>query len=108
MEPVKGGNLVNLPLEAKKIVDEIGETPASLAIRFAASFDGMMMVLSGMSNFEQMKDNLSTMKDFKPLAKKEFEAINRIRNVFNSMHSLQVLHRRMSKENINSRFVCNI
>ena len=41
---------------------------ASYTLRFAAGFDGMMMVLSGMSDIEQMKDNLSFMKDFQPLS----------------------------------------
>lgn len=50
MEPVKGGNLVNLPEDAKAVLDELyGGSPASYAIRFAAGFPGMMMVLSGMS-----------------------------------------------------------
>ena len=65
MEPVKGGNLVNLPEDAKAVLDELyGGSPASYAIRFAAGFPGMMMVLSGMSSMEQMNDNLSYMKDF--------------------------------------------
>lgn len=65
MEPVKGGNLVNLPEDAKKILDDLhGGSTASYAVRFAASFEGVMMVLSGMSNLEQMKDNLSYMKEF--------------------------------------------
>lgn len=65
MEPVKGGNLVNLPEDARKLLDDlhVGST-ASYAVRFAASFEGVMMVLSGMSNLEQMKDNLSYMKEF--------------------------------------------
>ena len=51
MEPVKGGNLVNLPQSAKDIFSELGESsPASYAIRFAAGFEGIDMVLSGMSN----------------------------------------------------------
>ena len=46
MEPVKGGNLVNLPEEAKRIYEDLREmSPASYALRFAAGFDGMMMVL---------------------------------------------------------------
>ena len=50
MEPVKGGNLVNLPEEAKAVLDALhGGSPASYAIRFAAGFPGMLMVLSGMS-----------------------------------------------------------
>ena len=74
MEPVKGGNLVNLPEEARKVLDELhGGSPASYAIRFAAGFPGMMMVLSGMSSMEQMKDNLSYMKDFQPLNETELE-----------------------------------
>lgn len=65
MEPVKGGNLVNLPEDARKILDDFhGGSTASYAVRFAASFEEVMMVLSGMSNLEQMKDNLSYMKEF--------------------------------------------
>ena len=54
-EPVKGGNLVNLPEDAKAVLDGLhGGSPASYAIRFAASFPGIEMVLSGMSSLEQI------------------------------------------------------
>ncbi len=87
MEPVKGGNLVNLPADAKKVLEDLhGGSPASYAIRFAAGFDGIMMVLSGMSNTEQMQDNLSYMKDFKPLNEAEQAAIARVCEIFRSMH----------------------
>lgn len=83
MEPVKGGSLINLPEEAQKIFDELsGGSNASYAIRYAASFDNMMMVLSGMSNMEQMEDNISYMKDFKPLSEKEHEAIRKVCAIF--------------------------
>ena len=83
MEPVKGGNLVNLPEEAAKVLEDLhGGSPASYAIRFAAGFPGMMMVLSGMSSLEQMKDNISFMKDFKPLDDKEMEAIHKVQEIF--------------------------
>ena len=80
MEPVKGGGLVNLPDEAKKIIDELNQdmSYASYAVRFAASFDGMYKVLSGMSNFEQLKDNVDYMKEFNPLNDKEMEAVLKI------------------------------
>ena len=53
MKPVKGGNLVNLPEKAKEIMDNLdGGSAASYAIRFAAGFDGIMMVLSGMGDKE--------------------------------------------------------
>lgn len=84
MEPVKGGNLVNnLPPEAQQILSDLGGgSNASYAIRFAASFDGIMMVLSGMGNMEMMKDNVSFMKDFVPLSKEEHEAIAKVREIF--------------------------
>ena len=87
MEPVKGGSLVNLPEEAKKVLDDLhGGSPASYAIRFAAGFPGMMMVLSGMSNMEQMKDNLSYMRDFKPLNETELAAVNKVQEIFHKMN----------------------
>ena len=89
MEPVKGGNLVNLPEDAKKILDDLGGgSTASYAVRFAASFDGVMMVLSGMSNLGQMKDNLSYMKDFCPLDEKEMAAVKAVADEFHSKHMI--------------------
>ena len=87
MEPVKGGSLVNLPKEADKILRELnGGSNASYAIRFAASFPNMAMVLSGMSNMEQMQDNISAMKDFKPLDDKEMEAVHKVCDIFKSIN----------------------
>ena len=87
MEPVKGGNLVNLPSDAKKYFDAIGDSSyASYAIRFAAGFDGVFMVLSGMSDLGQMKDNISFMKDFKPLDAREMDAVAKVCAVFKGMN----------------------
>lgn len=86
MEPVKGGSLVNLPQEADKILSEAGDgSNASYAIRFAASFPNMAMVLSGMSDMAQMQDNISAMKDFKPLDDKEMQAVNKVCEIFHNL-----------------------
>ena len=87
MEPVKGGNLVNLPENAKKILEDLHSgSPASFAIRFAAGFEGIEMVLSGMSNLEQMEDNLSYMQNFQPLSKEEMEAVSKVQKIFREMN----------------------
>lgn len=87
MEPVKGGNLVRLPEEADKIFRDLnGGSNASYAIRFAASFDTVAMVLSGMSDLAQMEDNLSFMKDFRPIDEKEKQAIDKVCAIFKSQH----------------------
>ncbi len=91
MEPVKGGSLVNLPEDAQKIYDDLNKkngtslSNASYAIRYAAGFEGMEVILSGMSNMEQMRDNLSYMKDFKPLTTEETEAVARVTGVFKGL-----------------------
>jgi predicted aldo/keto reductase-like oxidoreductase len=83
MEPVKGGSLVNLPAAAQKVLDRLeGGSNASYAIRFAAGFEGVIMVLSGMSTMEQMEDNLSYMQDFQPLNETEQEAVSKVCAVF--------------------------
>ncbi len=87
MEPVKGGSLIRLPEKAQAILDELnGGSNASYAIRFAASFDGMMMVLSGMSNMEQMADNISFMKDFKALTEEELAALDKVCDCIRAQH----------------------
>ena len=87
MEPVKGGSLVNLPADADRIFRELnGGSNASYAIRFAASFPNMAMVLSGMSNMAQMEDNLSAMKDFRPLDEREMQAVKNVCGIFRSLN----------------------
>ena len=82
MEPVKGGSLAGLPDEAKEVLDALnGGSPASYAIRYAAGFGNMCMVLSGMSDIGQMEDNLSFMRDFRPLEEKELAAVARVAEI---------------------------
>ena len=90
MEPVKGGALAKPPAEVQKILKDADPDAslASWAIRFAASLDGILTVLSGMSNLDQMRDNLSYMRDFRPLnedeqavIRKAQEAIGRIEHI---------------------------
>jgi predicted aldo/keto reductase-like oxidoreductase len=90
MEPVKGGSLVNLPQEAKCVFDSVGNglSYASYAIRFAAGFDQIMMVLSGMSDLEQMQDNLSYMRDFKPLSETERAAVDKVCEIFRNLGAI--------------------
>lgn len=85
MEPVKGGSLVNLPEDAKAVFDRLGGgSYASYAIRFAAGFDNICSVLSGMSDINQMRDNLGYMSDFKPLNKDELAAIEEVKRIIKS------------------------
>lgn len=85
MEPVKGGSLVSLPKKAGAVLNGLGGgSQASYAIRFAASFEGIEMVLSGMGNMDMMIDNISYMQDFKPLDEKEYTAINEVVKIIRS------------------------
>ncbi len=89
MEPVKGGNLVNLPAEADRIFRDLhGGSNASYAIRFAASFPNMTMVLSGMSDLAQMQDNISAMRNFIPLNGTERDAIKKVCAIFRSQNRI--------------------
>ncbi len=86
MEPVKGGALANIPGEAEELFKGIHPqlSVASWAIRYAASFPNVFMVLSGMSNLEQLEDNLSYMEDFRPLDEAEQKAIGQAVEIIHS------------------------
>ena len=101
MEPVKGGNLADLPEDAAAVLDALhGGSSASYAIRFAAGFPGIRMVLSGMSDLRQVEDNIAFMRDFKPLDETELAAVKRVQEIFRSkephpLHGLPLLHGRL-------------
>lgn len=90
MEPVKGGVLANPPTKVQEIFRQADPKAsfASWAIRYAASLDGIITVLSGMSNLEQMEDNLSYMKDFRPLNAHEQQAIRKAQEAINGVKSI--------------------
>lgn len=86
MEPVKGGTLARVPAEAESLFKEAAPelSVPSWAIRFAASLPNVMAVLSGMSTLEQMQDNVSFMKDFRPLTDDERALCFRAAEIINS------------------------
>lgn len=90
MEPIKGGTLANPPKQVAKVLDEANPDAsyASWAVRFVASQDGVFKVLSGMSNIEQMDNNLSYMKDFKALDEKETKVIEKVQSILESIDSI--------------------
>ena len=81
MEPVKGGSLAALPADIAKIFTDANPKASlsSWAIRFAASLDGLVTVLSGMSTLAQMEDNLSFMENFQPLTGAERAVVDKVR-----------------------------
>ena len=90
MEPVKGGNLANPPKEVMDLFHayDPDASPASWAIRFVASLDGIITVLSGMSTIDQMKDNISYMKSFKPLNEREVEIIKAAQKIIGKSQTI--------------------
>lgn len=81
MESVKGGMLANLKPEFAGLYQKLGESasPASYALHFVASLPGVIVVLSGMSNMEQMEDNLHTFSDFRALTDQERNVIEQVK-----------------------------
>lgn len=90
MEPVKGGTLANPPQAVKDLLTAANPdmSPAVWAIRYAASLDGVITVLSGMSNAGQMADNLSAMRAFAPLDDAERAVIARAQAALNAVPSI--------------------
>lgn len=83
MEPVKGGALAKVPETADQLLKSCHPdwSPASWAIRFAASLDNVFMVLSGMGSFEQMVDNTGYMQNFEPLNAAEIQILEQVAEI---------------------------
>ncbi len=86
MEPIKGGSLAKLPEEAAQYLEEqeTGRSAASWALRWVGSFENVKVILSGMSDEEQVRDNLDTFENFKALNEKEMQAITKVAEVLRS------------------------
>lgn len=84
MEPVRGGALAKLCPEALKVLHEAdpSRSAASWALRYAGSLPGILTVLSGMTTFEQVEDNVKTMMDFKPLETDEYETLQMAKSLY--------------------------
>ena len=83
MEPVKGGMLASPPDKVREIFEraEPGSSPASWALRFAADLEGVITVLSGMSNVQQMEENIRIMKGFERLSDSQRKVIDDARKM---------------------------
>ena len=78
MEPIKGGLLAKLPGDISNILEKQGysKTDSAFALRYVASFENVKVILSGMSNLEQVQDNLNTFNNYKELSVNEQENIS--------------------------------
>ena len=90
MEPVKGGSLATMPEEIQKLYREANPelSVPSWAVRYAASLDGVITVLSGMSNEEQLNDNVSYMENFQPLSDAERETVQKAVEILNTLPNI--------------------
>ncbi len=101
MEPVKGGNLASLPKEAEEILKALQpeKSIASWGIRFAASLDGILAVLSGMSTLAQVEDNMSYMEHFEPLSEEEHRAVEQAVEILKKQRQIPCTACRYCTEN---------
>lgn len=90
MEPVKGGALAAMGPDARAVLLKArpDASIASWAMRYAASLDGVITVLSGMSDMEQMRDNIHTLANFEPLTGDDRAALDNVRDILSSIQTI--------------------
>lgn len=89
MEPVRGGSLQKLNDEAVEVFKKLSSSsPASYALRFVAQLPNVLVTLSGMSTYEQVKDNINTFNECRPLSDEEMKAIEEANVLFRKNFSI--------------------
>lgn len=90
MEPVRGGALANLHEKVAAVFDRLpgNNSYASYALRYAASFENVFMVLSGMGSMEMMEDNIATFSPFTPLNEDEQKATDEARELIRQVRQI--------------------
>lgn len=101
MEPVKGGMLASLNGETRAVLESVypGRTPASWAMRYAASLEGLVTVLSGMTTLEQVQDNINTFTNLEPMTGIDREAIDRVIAILTGIPTIPCTDCRYCMEN---------
>mgnify|MGYP005818188603 FL=1 len=90
MEPVRGGSLAIMPPQVQQVFKEAEpeNSVASWAVRYCASLEGIVTVLSGMSTEEQLNDNVSYMENFQPLNEGERATVQKVVDILNSLPTI--------------------
>ncbi|WP_099204712.1 aldo/keto reductase [Scatolibacter rhodanostii] len=90
MEPIRGGALAEMTPDIQTLFKEVNPDAsiASWAMRYAASLEGVLTVLSGMSDREQMEDNCSYLENFEPLSEREYQTIGKAVDILNSLPTI--------------------
>ena len=90
MEPIKGGSLVDIPDEAMALLKKADpdQSAASWALRFAASHENVKIVLSGMKCEEDLRDNLKTFRDLKPITKEEYAVLQKAADIIHAQTAI--------------------
>lgn len=85
MEPIKGGLLTQIPPQAQKELQKHHPqlSPAAWALRFTTSLDNVITVLSGMSNIQQLKENINTIETTTKLNTEEYQTLEKVVKIIN-------------------------
>lgn len=84
MEPLKGGNLINVPDKAKELFKNYnGESPVNWAISYVLNLKSVELVLSGMNEEKHVKENIAIVKNFKGLENNQLDIIAQVREIIN-------------------------
>ena len=90
MEPLKGGMLANVPKGIGDPYMKLGDkSPASYSFRWLGEKEGIATILSGMSNLEQLRENINIFNSLEPLKEEEHKAIEKVKNNINNLQKVK-------------------